>query len=169
MATTYTLIASSTVGAGGASSITFSSIPSTYTDLILKLSLRSNASRTNDDLLVSFNGSTSSRAWNFVEGNGSSVSAASGTDGRFSTFNGATTTSNTFGNAELYMANYSGSNYKSVSIDTVMETNATATYAEFEVAMWSNSAAISSITMTLGFGTAFVQYSSAYLYGISKS
>ena len=41
MATTYTLISSVTVGSGGAASIEFTSIPSTYTDLVLKLSARS--------------------------------------------------------------------------------------------------------------------------------
>ena len=41
MANTYELIASSTVGAGGASSIDFNSIPNTYTDLLVKLSGRS--------------------------------------------------------------------------------------------------------------------------------
>jgi hypothetical protein len=40
MANTFTLIASSTVGSGGAASIDFTSISSTYTDLVVKLSLR---------------------------------------------------------------------------------------------------------------------------------
>ena len=119
--------------------------------------------------MVSFNGSTSSRSWRFLEGNGSSASSASGTDGRFSTFNADTSTANTFGNAELYIPNYAGSNYKSVSIDTVTENNATSAYAEIEAALWANTAAISSITCTLAFGTLFMQYSTATLYGISKS
>ena len=169
MPDTFIKIASVTVGAGGAATISFSSIPSTYTDLCLKVSLRSNASRINEDLLVSFNGSTSSRAWRFLEGNGSSASSASGTDGRFSTFNADTSTSNTFGSAELYIPNYAGSNYKSVSIDTVTENNATSAYAEIEAALWSNTAAITSITCTLAFGTVFMQYSTATLYGIKNS
>ena len=40
MATTYTLISSVTVGSGGAANIEFTSIPSTYTDLLLKYYLR---------------------------------------------------------------------------------------------------------------------------------
>jgi hypothetical protein len=41
MANTYIQIGSTvTVGAGGSTTITFSSIPATYTDLILKFSLR---------------------------------------------------------------------------------------------------------------------------------
>lgn len=169
MANTFTKIASVNVGSGGASSIAFSSIPSSYTDLCLKLSLRSNASRNNDDLLVSFNGSTSSRSWIFLEGTGTGVTTASGTDGRFSTFDAATATANTFGSAELYIPNYAGSTSKSVSIDTVTEDFVAGAYAEIEAASWANSSAINSITMTLGFGTLFVQYSTATLYGISKN
>ena len=59
MPNTFTLIASSTVGAGGASSIDFTSIPSTYTDLCLKVSARSTATDTNVNMYVKFNGSTS--------------------------------------------------------------------------------------------------------------
>jgi hypothetical protein len=36
MATTYEIIASVTVGSGGAANIEFTSIPATYTDLVLK-------------------------------------------------------------------------------------------------------------------------------------
>jgi hypothetical protein len=163
MPNTYTLIASNTVGSGGAATVTFSSIPSTYTDLLLKVSARSDASRNNEDLLVSFNGSTSNRTWRFLEGNGATATSASGTDGRFSTFDAATSTANTFGSAELYMPNYASSNYKSVSIDTVTENNATTAYAEIEAALWSNTAAINSIGLSIVFGTVFIQYSTFYL------
>jgi len=40
MANTYTLIASSTVGSGGAATVSFSSITATYTDLCLLASVR---------------------------------------------------------------------------------------------------------------------------------
>ena len=169
MATSWTAISTVTVGSGGASSIAFSSIPSTYTDLCLKVSLRSNAARVNDDLLVSFNGSTTGRTWMFLEGYGSGSTSSSGTDGRFSTFNAASSTSNAFGNAELYIPNYAGSTYKPVQIDTVMENFATSAYAEIAAARWDNTSAINSITLTLGFGTAFVQYSTATLFGIKNS
>ena len=58
MANTYTLIASNTVGSGGAASISFSSIPSTYTDLLVKISTRDNTGSFND-MLLTFNGSGS--------------------------------------------------------------------------------------------------------------
>ena len=166
MAYTYSKIATYTVGSGGVPSVSFLNIPQNYADLVVKVSARSNASRLNDDLYVSFNNSTSNLSWKFLEGNGSTVTSASGNDGRFSTFNGSTSTANTFGNAELYIPNYTSGNYKLVAVDTVMETNATATYAEFETAIWSNTNPITSITFKLGFGTLFSQYSSFHLYGI---
>jgi hypothetical protein len=41
MANTYEAIATVTVGSGGATDIEFTSIPGTYTDLLIKSSLRS--------------------------------------------------------------------------------------------------------------------------------
>ena len=40
MAVTHNLISTITVGSGGAASIDFTSIPQTYTDLLVKISLR---------------------------------------------------------------------------------------------------------------------------------
>ena len=58
---TYTLISTVTVGAGGAASIDFNSIPGTYTDLLLVVSVRSTRpAATNDGLFMSINGSGSS-------------------------------------------------------------------------------------------------------------
>jgi len=58
MANTYQLISSTTVGAGGASSILFSSIPATYTDLILDLSVRTSNAASQAILDIKFNGSS---------------------------------------------------------------------------------------------------------------
>jgi len=61
MANTFELIASSTVGAGGAANIDFTSIPATFTDLYLVVSGRTNRSTgaTEDPLCITFNGSSS--------------------------------------------------------------------------------------------------------------
>jgi hypothetical protein len=58
MAITYTLISSVTVGAGGAASMSFTSIPSTYTDLVVFCSGRAANSFTSAGLLLKFNGSS---------------------------------------------------------------------------------------------------------------
>jgi hypothetical protein len=168
MANTYTLISSVTVGAGGAASMGFTSIPSTYTDLLVKVSARTNRALTVDGVLISFNSSTSNFTNKYLEGDGSSASSSS--LARFAAdAPGSTATASTFGNGEIYIPNYAGSNYKSLSSDSVTENNATGALTDLLANLWSDTAAITSITLTSGFGTSFDQYSTAYLYGISNA
>ena len=170
MPNTMTLISSSTVGSGGAASISFSSIPSTYTDLLLKVSIRTNRSGAVDDVLqIQPNGSSSNLTTINLRGNGSGAASGSNTtwSGGYIVANGAT--SNTFGNLEVYIPNYAGANNKSWSVDAVAENNATEAYAELKAVLWSQTTAISSLTLVPLYGTSFSQYSTAYLYGIVKS
>jgi len=78
------------------------------------------------------------------------------------------TTASTFGNAEIYLPNYAGNTNKSASIDMVSEQNATSTYMGLVAPLWSNTAAITSITLTGASGN-LAQYSTATLYGIKKA
>lgn len=170
MANTYTLIASTTVGAGGASSIDFTSIPSTYTDLVIKLSGRSNRSSTDDDIGIKFNSSSTGYSARNVYGTGSSANSLSSTAyGRCGNIDAATSTSNTFSNIEIYIPSYGSSNNKSYSSDSVEENNATGANQELWAGLWSNSSAITSISFFINSGNSFVQYSIAYLYGIKSS
>ena len=168
MATTYTLISSVTVGSGGAATIGFTSIPATYTDLVVKLSARINRATVLDGVNISFNGSTSGFTGVYLEGSGSV--ASSGTVTRFiGVGTGDTATASTFGNLDLYIPNYTSSNNKCYSADSVTENNATTAYAYLIAGLWSNSAAITSISLSPLIGTLFNQYSTAYLYGISNA
>jgi hypothetical protein len=168
MANTFELIASSTVGSGGVSAITFSSIPSTYTDLCLKVSARADASTV--AMIATFNGSTSGYSNKRLYGTGSSVASDSYlTTGIICVLcNDSTYTANTFANGEMYIPNYAGSTYKSASLDGVSENNATTAYAMLTAGLWSNTAAITSITLTPTSGNV-VQYSTAYLYGVKNA
>ena len=175
MADTYTLISSVTVGAGGASSIEFTSIPATYTDLLVLTSCRSNRTGDNNDAIkIQFNGDTGNNysirylftSDGATTGSGSSSSISFGVGG-FATATNAT--SNTFGNSSCYIPNYAGSNQKSFSTDEVIENNATASTLRLEANLWTGTAAISSIKLAPNVGTLFNQYSTAYLYGISNS
>ena len=167
MATTYTLIASSTVGSGGAASIDFQSIPSTYTDLLLKVSARASNASPWHGLAIKLNNSSSSFSAKGLEGSGSAASSFNETT-YIGNANGSTSTANTFSNNELYFPNYAGSNNKSFSVDSVQEDNQTTAYATLMGSLWSNSAAINQITLTPYAGT-LLQYTTAYLYGISNS
>lgn len=165
MANTYVQIGTTvTVGSGGAANIDFSSIPSTYTDLNLVLSLRPTSQ---DSVYLSFNGSTSSFTARFVEGSGASASSGSAT--RYVAFP-LTATASTFSSSSIYIPNYAGSNNKSYSIDSVSEANQATAYADLIAGLWSSTSAINQITISLATGgNTFVQYSTANLYGIKKN
>jgi len=166
MANTYSAIATTTVGGGGAANIEFTSIPQTYTDLAILLSGRGTGSGENRVVYIYPNGSSSSMASRdlFADGNAAGV-------GTFNEvyINGALATANVFGNAFIYIPNYTSSNNKSMSGDVVIENNATLSYLFLSSFLWSNSSAITSLTLEVAGADTFVQHSTATLYGIKKS
>jgi hypothetical protein len=180
MANTMTLIASATAGSGGTTAFDFTSIPQTYTDLVLKWSVRQDLGTLAASDFIYFNGSQTSYSGRGMEGNGGGGSAASFSYTGNWTYanvegNGASSTGSIFANAEIYIPNYAGSSNKSFSSDGVMETNASTAYVSFWTGLWSNTAAINRITISTsatnvtGGAQKFLQYSTAYLYGIKNS
>jgi hypothetical protein len=173
MPVTYNKIASVTVGAGGASSIEFTSIPSTtYTDLVIKASTDNDAASVAGGIYVEFNGSTSNLSSRYLFGTGSAAGSATDNTVIFG-YTSGTVTASTFGSLEIYIPNYSGSSNKSVSMDSVFENNATEGRQALTAGLWSNTAAITSIKLrTVNNSTSaaanFVQHSTATLYGIKK-
>jgi hypothetical protein len=165
MANTYVKIATVSVTSAQAA-IEFASIPSTYTDLILKLSGRTSESYNYASYTINLNGSATGFTGKDVYGIGTNPGSANRTVTYYN-LNGAPSTANTFANIEMYFPNYAGSTNKSFSMDAVSEENGSLNNASLIAGLWSNTAAINQITLT---GTNnFVQYSSATLYGISKS
>jgi len=158
-----------TVGAGGASSIEFTSIPQTYTDLLIVLSGRTSNAAAADDFYVSFNSTTTNYSNRTLSGNGSTASSGNSTAwaGIYGVTNGANATASTFSNAQIYVPNYTSSNNKSVSSDSVSENNATGAFSRLVAGLWSNTSAINQITITTDTGDV-AQYSTATLYGIKK-
>ena len=172
---TFTQIGSAvTVGAGGASSIDFTSIPSTYTDLVVKLSGRSTDTTANDgsELRLQFNadtGSNYSRRMLYGDGGAVGSSSATTTGMRVGFVDTNGNTSSTFSNTEIYIPNYAGSSQKSVSADSVVEGNvAQYMYATLIAGLWTGTSAITSIKLYIP-SFNFVQYSTAYLYGVSNA
>jgi hypothetical protein len=171
MPNTYTLLETITVGAAGASSVTFNSIPQTgYTDLVIKVSARTTrAGAVNDSLLVRFNGSTTGYSYRGVYGYAGSAGSISGSTNQATyALNGPNTPLSTFSSGELYVTNYTSSNFKSVSVDSVSEDNSAPTpVAELRAFLWSDAAAITSIGLFPETGPNFAQYSTFSLYGVS--
>lgn len=168
MASTYELIASVTVGSGGASSIDFTSIPSTYTDLVVVYSIRSSQSASFSPIYFSFNGVTTNRTAKLLTGDGSTAGSASIGDAFTFNINAASSTGSTFSNCAFYVPNYAGSTAKSFSADLVSENNATTSYAWLAAGLWNNTSAITAVNLTNS-TYSFVQYSTAYLYGVKNA
>ena len=168
MANTFELISAVTVGSGGAASIDFTSIPSTFKDLCVKLSLRDTTGSYWNSTVITFNGSGSSYSQTMVYQANGSASGASAAAISYLYSVGANSTSNTFASADMYIPNYTGSQYKSVSIDSVTENNGTQVVLNMTAGLWSNTAAINQITITKGTND-FAQYSTAYLYGVKNA
>ena len=168
MANTYTLIEAKTLGSSSAS-VTFSSIPQTYTDLLLKVSVRG-SSGSFQSIRMTVNGATTNYSNRRLYGDGAGAYSDSSTPAWLiqTAVSSVSETANTFGNAEFYIPNYTDSQYKSVSVDSVAETNATTAYAFLSTGLWSQTTAISSIGLSMSSGD-FVQYSTFYLYGIKNS
>jgi hypothetical protein len=167
MANTYVIIASTTVGSGGAASIEFTSIPQTYTDLLIKFMAR-NESTGPELAVISFNSSTANFSSLYLEGNGASVTA--GTYARFiGTEVPSSATANTFSSHEIYIPNYTNSTNKVYTAFAASENNGTTAYTNLIAGLRSNTAAITSIKLSLTDNTDLAQYSSATLYGIKNS
>lgn len=171
---TYTLI-SSNVLTSSAASVTFSSIPATYTDLVLRISARSDASSFYDFLQLRINGLSTSiysdttlyAALTPLSTRGSNVAQLYSP--RFSV-NGASSTSSTFASTEIYIPSYTASQNKPVSAFGVTETNASDdAYKSIGAGLIRETGAITSIVLNLITGPNFVSGSSFYLYGISNA
>lgn len=171
MANTFELIQSYTVGSGGAASIDFTSIPSTYTDLCIVYSLRSDrAGIVYTDVKVTLNGTNSSNGKVLYAINGTTTGSYSPTAAQsfFGESTAATATASTFSNGTIYIPNYTSSANKSVSGDAVTENNASAATLALVAGLYSVTSAVNQVTLTTDGGN-IVQYSTAYLYGVKNA
>ena len=168
---TYIQIGSTvTVGSGGVAYIEFTSIPQTYTDLIVRASLRSNRALEYDSTTIQFNTTSSSNyTQKMIYGEGISAASVSSAAISWLYASGNTSTANTFGSGEMYIPNYTGSSYKSLSVNSASENGATLAITALNSGLWSDTSAITSIRLTVGGGTLLNQYSTASLYGIKNS
>jgi hypothetical protein len=174
MAATYIPIASTTL-VTTAASVTFSAIPATYTDLVLRFSGRTSAgSGAGYTAQIEFNGDTSTNysyrnIWNTSSTAVGSWSSSNDTYANLlGAINSNANTANTFSNCELYIPSYNSTANKPISGDTATEDNATSFTRAVTASLWRNSAAINQIKITTAAST-FASGSSFFLYGIKNS
>jgi hypothetical protein len=168
-------IATTTVGAGGASSITFSSIPSTYSHLQIRFLARTDrAVNDGDYLLMRFNGISSAASYyaqHYIRGNGTAVLAAAdgtATASYIERVPALNTTASVFGAGIIDILDYTNTSKNKVwrslaGYDGNGDANANIRLAS---GMLLSTPAISSITLTSGTSSNFVQYSHFALYGV---
>ena len=151
-----------------AASITFSSIPQDYTDLLLLVSPRTDDVDARDNVLVQPNNSSSNLSTIVLDGYDSgNVATASLTEVRLLATS-ATATSNTFGSNSVYFSNYTSSAAKSMSIEAVQENNSSASYAlGIQAGLWNDTTAITSIVLLPRTGSNLLANTTASLFGIS--
>jgi hypothetical protein len=165
MTTTMSLIARQTVGSAGAATVTFSNIPQTFTDIKVVMSTRNSSSGNYFDIQV--NGSGSNLSNRRLYSNSSTVASYTGSDLIvYSDY--SSRTANTFDSIEMYIPNYTSSNYKSITIDNVTENNATSAEMALTAGLWSSTSAITSLGFVSSTGS-FVEFTEFSLYGISSS
>ena len=173
MATTYTLI-SSNVLTSSAASVTFSSIPATYTDLVVRASVRTDFSSAYNNYRLRLNADTSS-LYSYTRIVGvDTLAVSSRGSANTSILNGAAnsdaSTANTFTSLEIYIPNYLSTSNKPISIISNEEDNATEAYIAATAGLYRNTSAITSISIdSVTTSINLVSGSSFYLYGIKNS
>lgn len=166
---------SSQVLTGTASSVTFSSIPSSYTDLVLKISARTDIAATNSTLQVYLNSTSGTTAYSNTRLFGNSSTAGSGRNSSYDSLyqvnaDGSTATASTFSSVEIYIPSYTVAQNKPAGIFGATENNASTAGSALLTAsasLWQNTAAVSSIVIDST--SNFVAGSSFYLYGLKNS
>jgi hypothetical protein len=168
MANTFELIESKTL-ASAVASISFTSIPSTFTDLQLVVSARGTTTFANGGYVYLFypNGATTNLTSRYILGNGTAASSVTDT-APFIYMTPSDYTASTFSSASIYCPNYAGATNKSFSIESVNENNATAANMNLIAGLWSQTTAISSLTITAAGGN-FAINTTAYLYGVKNA
>ncbi len=173
--TAYESIATTTVGSGGSATVTFSSIPSTYKHLQIRVFAKTNrGTYGRDEFSLQFNSDTASNySWHTLYGDGGTASAYGiGSDTKIDAgyiAGGAGTSM--FGAGIVDILDYANTNkYKTIRSLTGHDHNGVIAgihaIVNLNSGSWRSTSAINSIVIGVVSGTAFNQYSSFALYGI---
>jgi uncharacterized membrane protein len=170
---TYEPIATTTLGSAAAS-YTFSSIPGTYTDLVLVSNVRTATSGSNaafDSFGIYFNGTTgTSYSTTYILGNGTTATSSRGSNNAEiypGEIAGFLATAGTFGSSIISINNYSNTTTFKTAVCRAGTANA---YTAASVGLFRSTSAISSLTVRIYGGAKNLETGSSFtLYGIAAA
>jgi len=173
MANTYVNIASTTLSSSQAT-VTFSSISSSYTDLVLRISARTDRASAYDDVLLRINGNSAvSYSNTYLRGSGSTANSArnniSTSLAIVSSADGNNATASTYGSLEIYIPSYTVAQNHPISAFGVQEGNQAAMFLATTAGLARVASAITQIDISPFTGPNFISGSTFYLYGIKKT
>lgn len=164
MANTYVALATTTAS-GSTGTITFSSIPSTYTDLVLVMNFANSTAAA--DTRVQFNGDTGTNySYTYLAGSGSSASSGRSSNGTSIQFsNGPTGSTTTNETAIMQIMNYANTTTYKTALTRVNVADGAYAGVGANVGLWRSTSAITSLTFTMSTGN-LTSSSTFSLYGI---
>lgn len=159
-----------TVGPSGASSVTFTNIPSTYQHLQIRGTAKAAATASDVayDLRLAMNSDTTGSNYecHYLYGNGSGVGAGANTDNRIIGQSAGSGNASMFSVGIYDILDYANTNkYKTVRWIGGTDFNGSG-YVLLESMLWMNTNAITSLSIDFHTGPSFDQYSQFALYGI---
>jgi hypothetical protein len=159
----YESIATVTVGLAGQSSVTFSSIPSTYKHLQIRGISKSLTAGTDSNITI--NSGTAAAYRHQLLADGSSASASANSGNAYIIMTTGSSGTNIFDASVIDFLDYSSTTKnKVVRVLSGRDLNGSGLLS-FGSALWTTTSAINEITLTSG-GTSYVQYTQFALYGI---
>ena len=166
-------IATVTVGSGGSSSVTFSSIPATYAHLQIRAIAKAAATASDVayDLRLAMNSDTTGSNYecHYLYGNGSGVGAGTNTDNRIIGQSAGSGNASMFSVGIYDILDYANTNkYKTVRWIGGTDLNGSG-YALLQSMLWMNTNAITSLSIDFHTGPSFGQYSHFALYGCKSA
>lgn len=177
MALVMNAIYTQTVGAGGASTITFNNIPQDYSDLKVLCSARDGRTDANYSNIVFYLNGNLTNLYSAINMAAVLSTSNSSNFSNQSSFaynlydNGTVSTANTFSNCEVYIPQYTSSNFKQIMVDNVIESDSFATNGNLIVinaGLFRSTSPITSMSFYAQNGP-FVQNTTFSLYGIIRS
>lgn len=170
MALTYEPIATHTA-TGSLSDVAFSSIPSTYTDLLMVVTGRGLVSANSVLIQAYLNNDTNTNySHNYFRGDGSSVETGRGNNnaGAFLGYLPAASVANSIGTVIFNVMNYSNNTTNKTILSRTNGTT-TSTYAGAYVSLWRSTSVVSIVNVaTYGVGN-FESGTTFTLYGIKAA